>query len=409
VGVQTSDHKRLPGRAQSLWLADRPRPSFPVLEKDLHVDVAIVGAGITGLSAGVALAEAGRRVAVVDQQQVGGGETGHTTGHLTEVLDTRYSTLKSRLGREAAQLIAEGTRAAIALCEERVRKHRIRCGFVRLPAFLFTEEPTDVPELYEEMAAMAAIGCHAGWTNEVPLPFPTAGGIWVQNQAQMDAYSYCLGLASTLMKAEGQVFEFIRVTGIHQGEPCVVETAEGSTLRAESVIVAGHVPISNRVMLHTNVAAYRSYALAAPIDAALPALFFDTAQPYHYLRTHAVDQAVYLAVGGEDHRAGAVEEGEGAFSRLEAYLNKRFAEAPRVKYRWSGQVIESVDGLPYIGPNSPDSRVYVATGYAGNGLTFGTLAGTILCDQILARPNPLAALYDTSRLPALVDSGPSGA
>lgn len=396
------NNQPVPGRAESLWLANRASPSFPALEEDQSVDVAIVGAGITGLSAGLALAEAGKRVAIVEQRQVAGGETGHTTAHMTEVLDTPYRTLVSRFGQESAQLVAESSRAAIDMCEEWISAYHIECGFERLPAFLYTEDPREPAVLQDEGATMAGLGCRTAWTDKVPLPFRTAGGIRVERQAQMDPYRYCLGLASALTSAGGQIFESTRVTGIEEGEPCVVLTQNGATLRAAAVVAASHVPINNRVLLHTKLAAYRTYVLAARVDAALSATFFDTARPYHYLRTCTLDHATYLIVGGEDHRTGVVEEGKGALSRLAKYLDNHFpAAASKLEYRWSGQIIEPVDGLPYIGHNSFQSRIFVATGYAGNGITFGTLAGTILCDSILGRSNRFADVYDATRLPTV--------
>ena len=308
--------------------------------------------------------------------------------------------LSSKLGKDAAALVALSSREAIDACEDYVRKYDIQCGFARQPAFLFTEDPSEVPDLEEEAECMTLLGCDARWTADVPLPFPVAGGVLVAHQAQMDAYSYCLGLASAFTKAGGQIFESTRASGMQEGEPCLIETADGPSLRADTVIVAGHVPINNRVLLHTKLTAYRTYVFAAVIDAPLGGMFFDTEQPYHYLRTHTIGKTTYLIAGGEDHRTGIEDESAVAFPKLEEYLKTHFAVASRITHRWSGQIIEPVDGLPYIGRNSFQSRTYVATGYAGNGITFGTLAGMILRDLILDRPNRFSSLYDATRLPS---------
>jgi Rieske Fe-S protein len=169
-------------------------------------------------------------------------------------------------------------------------------------------------------------------------------------------------------------------------------------VRARHVFVAANVPINNRVLLHTKIAAYRSYAIAAEIQPAFPAaLFWDTDEPYHYTRKHAVDGRMYLIVGGEDHRTGTETDTDACYQRLLAYARERFGIGGW-RFRWSGQIIEPVDGLPFIGRNAAEQHVYVATGYAGNGMTFGTLAGMMVSDAILGRPNPYADLYDATRV-----------
>jgi glycine/D-amino acid oxidase-like deaminating enzyme len=389
----------LPGRAESLWIAGRDRPWYAPLRRDLEVDVAIVGAGITGLSAALALAEAGQRVAVIEQERIAASETGYTTGHLTELLDTRFLALSERFGEGIAQLAAESGRAAIDTCEATVRRHDIDCGFERVPAFLFTEHGPDVAELQEEAAFMARLGCRANWTRDVPLPFETAGAIRIENQAQIDAYAYSVGLAKAVTRAGGQFFELTRATDVLDGQPCVVRTGRGHGVTARAVIVASHVPVNNRVAIQTKLAAYRTYVLTAVVDAPLGALAFDTERPYHYLRTHHTHGRTWLIAGGEDHRTGAGEERE-AFLRLAAYLKRRFPDTS-VVHRWSGQIVEPVDGLPYIGRNALESNVYVATGYAGNGLTYATLAATLLGDAILERPSRFADMYQATRLAGL--------
>jgi nitrite reductase/ring-hydroxylating ferredoxin subunit len=163
--------------------------------------------------------------------------------------------------------------------------------------------------------------------------------------------------------------------------------------------VAAHVPISNRVLLHTKLAAYRSYAIAARIasGSAPRGLFWDTEDPYHYTRVQNVGRGTYLIVGGEDHKTGTAEETGECYVRLDEYTRARFP-IERIGYRWSGQVIEPVDGLPYIGRNAMSSHLHVATGYSGNGMTFSTLAGMILSDQILGRENKYTDLYSATRI-----------
>lgn len=185
---------------------------------------------------------------------------------------------------------------------------------------------------------------------------------------------------------------------IDDAEPCRVHTENGACVTADRVILATNAPL-NKVLLQTKIAHYRSYAVSGPVATAPHGLFWDLDDPYHYIRNHRFDDVLHLIVGGEDHKTGQKADTEGSFERLSSYA-KRFG-LTSIASRWSGQIIEPVDGLPYIGLNAASHRTYVATGYSGNGMTFGTLAAMILSDACLGRKNPFAELYDATRFKPL--------
>jgi Rieske Fe-S protein len=165
-----------------------------------------------------------------------------------------------------------------------------------------------------------------------------------------------------------------------------------------------NAPTSSRFALHTKIAAYRTYALAATLPKPFPpGLFWDLDDPYHYLRTQHTDLGTFLIVGGEDHKTGKETDTETRLSRLGAYMHVRLPDA-QVAYRWSGQIIEPADGLPFIGKNAGSQHVYVATGFSGTGLTFGTLSGMILSDAVLGVANPWAKLYRATRIKPLAQA-----
>ena len=392
-------------KVQSIWMATTPETHFEKLRQDIHVDVAIIGGGITGLTAALLLKQAGKQVAVVDMNPIATGETGFTTAHLTEILDMRYHTLISHFGKEGARVAVGSHRAAISRIEQFISAGNISCGFTRLPGYLYTEKQADISEIEREVAAARELGVPADIREDVPLPFKAVAAMRVENQARFHPREYLLPLASMIVGNGSSVHEATRVNHIEDGSPCRVDTDQGR-ITAEHVIVASNSPISNWICLHTKVASYRTYAvgarLAAPVG--LEGLFYDTDDPYHYIRTHSLPQGEFIIVGGEDHKTGTVENTEDCFSRLEAYTRTRF-DIAEVPYRWSGQILESIDGLAYIGRNSFSKNVYVATGFSGNGMTYGTIAGMLLSDEILGRKNEWAALYDATRLKPLASIG----
>jgi glycine/D-amino acid oxidase-like deaminating enzyme/nitrite reductase/ring-hydroxylating ferredoxin subunit len=398
--ARRSPSPKLPTASKSLWVATGPEARFPRLSRNIRVDVAVVGGGITGLTAATLLKRAGLSVALLEGRRVAEGASGHTTAHLTEALDTRYTDLIARFGADKAGLAASSARTAIERIASFVEEHRLDCDFARVPGFLYAEDPEDVQQLEEELRAACELGLRASLVHDVPLPFRVSAALRFEDQARFHVRRYLVPLAQALPGDGSHVFENTHVLEIEDGEPCRLST-ETARVSARSVIEATHVPL-NRVLVQTKLAHYRSYALALRLraGASVPSgLFWDTSDPYHYLRDQRTDSGPLLVVGGEDHKTGQDDETLGRFERLLEYARARF-KVRSVAYRWSAQVAEPVDGLPFIGRNPLSSHLYVATGYSGTGLTFGTLAGMLLSDLILGRANPWQQLYDPGRLTA---------
>lgn len=374
----------------SLWDATAASPRYEPLRGDLHVDVVIVGAGITGLTAALLLAGKGRRVAVVEKENIGSGETGNTTAHITEAIDARYHYIKRHYSKEEAKLVAGASRASIEKIAELVQRHSIDCHFRRVPGYLYTEKRKYVAELKNEASAARESGLDAQWVSEVPLPFETRGAVLWPNQAQFHPREYLAALAKHAVAAGAQIYERTFATKIEKG---IVETEHGR-VTADAVFMATNVPVQGFTHVHIKAAAYRTYAIAFGETGEHPdGLFWDTADPYHYTRWQETDSGTFLIVGGEDHRVGEESDTDGCFARVAGYTHEYFGTRPE-RYRWSGQVIEPHGGLPLIGGRD---GVYISTGYAGQGMTFGTVGAMLVSDLILGVSNPWADLFDPAR------------
>lgn len=394
-------------QTQSLWLGQPSTISqLPKLEKDLRVDVAIIGGGITGITAGILLMRAGKSVAVLENARVGAGETGHTTAHLTEIIDTRYYQLISDFGRSGAKQALDSSRAAIDQIQSLIAEYSLeQCAFSRVFGYLYTDHSKGIEDIEKEAEALKKLGVTAQLTDSTPLPFPVARAIQIPNQAQFQPYNYVVQLASILNNAANcAVYEHTRVTEVHDGTPCTLTTDADIRVTATDVIVAANAPVNNWFFLHTKNYAYRTYALAAKLTAPLTrALYWDNGDPYHYIRTFENESGEYVIVGGEDHKTGTKTDTLTCYENLEKYTRERFA-IEAIPYRWSGQIIEPADGLPYIGLNSLSKHTYVATGFTGNGMTFGTLAGMLITDQILGVENEWHSLYAATRIHPLASA-----
>ena len=390
---------------RSIWTPQAPPRPAETLRQDLATDVCVVGAGLSGLTVAYLLACEGRRVVVLDMLGPGAGETGRTTAHLANAIDDRIFNLRRWRGDDVARLAVESHLAAIDRIESIVREEGIDCDFRRLDGYLFPAEGHGRESLDEELAAAQAVGMHDATI--VARPFP--GLAWLEvalrfrAQGRFEPLRYLWALHGALVRRGGIVYSGARAVDLQDGDTVAIETAHGPVVRAGAAVIATNVPFT-RFSFHTKMAAYRTYASAFELASGVvsDALLWDTADPYHYVRLARDDGSggALLIVGGEDHRTGQQEdEGSAAFAALDAWTRQRFPIGA-ARQRWSGQVMETLDGLGYIGPlPGSGSRTFVATGDSGMGMTHGTIAGMLLTDLIQGRENPWAEIYDPGRKP----------
>jgi len=387
----------------SHWLEQANTPPFPKISGDVRVDVAIIGGGITGVTAAYLLKKAGRSVALLERDRCGRVDTGHTTAHLTYVTDTKLSQLVKTFGKVHAQAAWDAGRAAIDQIESLIQEEQLDCGHRIVPGYLhapwkkeWTKAERD--QFREEAELARELGFDAQFMDAVP--FAKRPGIRFANQAKFHPLHYLAGLLKAIPGDGSYVFENSEVNEFQQ-EPLALK-ANDRTVRCEYVVIATHVPLMGltglvgATLLQTKIAAYSSYAIGAkvPKGTVPEALFSDTDEPYYYLRADSMPRHDYVIFGGEDHKTGQESNPEECLRRLEATLATIAPEA-EIDARWTGQVIESPDGLPYIGGTA--ERQFAATGFAGNGMTFGTLAGMMAADAALGKKNPWSDLFAINR------------
>ncbi len=395
----------------SFWIDSTPTTAYPAFSNGISVDVAIIGAGIVGLTAATRLKKAGKTVAVIESGHVAAGVSGHTTAKVTSLHQLIYADLIQHIGEPNARLYGESNQAAIEYVATLVATEQIDCDFSRQSAYTFAEPDSELNRIKDEVEAARKLGLPASFVQETSLPFAIAGAVKFDNQAQFHVRKYLFHLARTIPGDGSHLLEHTRVLKVEEDDPCQVITEQG-VIHAQDVIVATHLPILDQGLFFAKTYPKRSYLVAAKIDPekAPQGMFIGSGKESHSIRTTPHDGGLLLIVGGEGHKVGTVTDTEACYQKLEAYVRDRFG-IDAISYRWSTQDMVSFDRLPYVGKLTPfNDHIYVATGFSLWGMSKGVMSGMLLSDLILGKENPYAELYEATRAtpflkPELVKNG----
>jgi glycine/D-amino acid oxidase-like deaminating enzyme/nitrite reductase/ring-hydroxylating ferredoxin subunit len=385
--------------SRSPWMEAGFYHSAP-LASDLQVDVIVVGAGIAGLSTAYEFLRLGRRVAVLDAGTVGGGMTARTSAHLSYEFDDYYHELIRLRGEPEARQYFESQKAAVDRIEEIALSENIACDFVRVAGYLFAASPSGNDTIDKELDAARRVGFTKVAVLETLPDQATGRALRFENQARFHPLKYLLGLARVLERGGVALHGGTTVVSVKEQDGGVtLETAAGNRILAAVAVIATNSPINDLMTIHTKQAPYRTYVLAAPVaKGSVPdALFWDTEDPYHYVRLQPRKLDDLLIVGGEDHKSGMAADGAHRIEALQGWAERLFGPLGPTEFTWSGQVYEPVDAVPFVGLNPGNDRVYVITGDSGEGLTTGVAGAMIISALAEQGECPWASVYEPSR------------
>jgi glycine/D-amino acid oxidase-like deaminating enzyme/nitrite reductase/ring-hydroxylating ferredoxin subunit len=380
----------------SLWLDTTAGPPWPALSSDVTVDVAVIGGGITGITAALLLKRGGARVAVLEARRVCEGATGYTTAKVTSLHATIYQELVSSFGETGARVYAEANEGGLALVAELIREHRIDCDFRRRPNYTYAASRVALGRIEREVDAARAAGHAATFTETLDLPYDVAGAVGLAGQAEFHPRKYVLALADMVAGDGSHIFEQTRAEGVDDGSPARV-VANGHAVTADTVIVATGMPILDRGLYFARETPVRSYVVAVRSTWRPQGMYISSDAPTRSLRAAPADGGELILVGGESHKPGTGDP-VASYARLERFAREHF-EIEEVAYRWATQDYEPADGMPYVGRVWPFSdRILTATGFRKWGLANGTAAAMMLSDRVLGRKNPWSQTFDATRV-----------
>ncbi|MET8573975.1 FAD-dependent oxidoreductase [Streptomyces sp. NPDC005012] len=401
---------RYPPLGPSYWMRTAPGDEpYPALASDMDVDVAIVGAGIAGLSTAHELMRAGRTVAVLDAGRLAGGVTGYTTAKLTALHGMVYAHLRRTRGPDGARLYARSQTEAIEHAAALVEELGIDCDWEPRSAYSYVTDPDQADQVRAEAEAAREAGLPAVFTQDTGLPFPVAGAVRVDGQAQFHPRNYLLALAADLAAQGALIHENTRVTGLTEGEPHTLETDTGNVVRARDVVVATHYPVFDRSLLFSRLSPRREFAVAGRIPAALDpdGMYITSEENTRSVRTAPLDTPGkrLLIITGE-HITPGTGDPEERFRRLTDWMTATFPGVEPM-YGWATHDTDATDTVPLVGPMPSGSPgLWVATGFRGWGMSGGIMAGRLLATLIDGGSSPWAELYDPRRLTPVLREAP---
>ncbi|MEH6904403.1 FAD-dependent oxidoreductase [Neobacillus drentensis] len=399
-----SSTEKMPKFPKTYW-REIELPAFNPLEQDLSVDVAIVGAGITGITAAYLLSKEGLKVALLEAGSVLNGTTGHTTAKLTAQHDIIYDELINHFGKEKARLYYESHLNAIRFVESSVKEKGIACDFSKQDAHVYATTDENVEKLKTEWEAYQNLDIDGALKDSIPFNIPAKAALVMHNQAQYHPLKFLKALLDEAVKAGCSVYENTVASDIEDDdtEPKVV-TKSGYRVTCKQVIIASHFPFYDKPGLYfARMYTSRSYAIGIKTDKDYPGgMYISADTPPRSIRYTPLDgeKEKILIIGGENHKTGQGVNTLEHYEALQAFAEEVFG-IKEYDYRWSAQDMVTLDKLPYIGHYTEGrENVFVATGYKKWGMTTGILAGHLLTDYIMKRDNPYMELYTPSRFQA---------
>jgi glycine/D-amino acid oxidase-like deaminating enzyme/nitrite reductase/ring-hydroxylating ferredoxin subunit len=386
---------------ESYWISSCPTTPYAPLDEDVETDVAVVGGGIAGVCTAWELTRQGHSVVLLEAGRILTGVTGYTTAKVSALHTLIYARLASSVGEEAASLYARSQQDAIEHAERITAELDIDCDWERRPAFTYAATEAWADQVRAEADAAARAGLPAAYVPDVDLPFPVAGAVRVEDQAQFHPRRYLARLADAITERGGVIHEDTRVRGLAEGTPARLTTDTGATVRASAVVVATHYPIFDRALLFARLVPHRELVVAAPLPASAdPEGMYITPEE----NTRSVRTAPYgdgrrlLIVTGEKFTPGAGGSVTARMERLTDWTLRHF-DVGDIDYRWAAQDNDTTDKMPFTGLLHPGTRnVYVTTGYGGWGMTNAIMSARLIADLVEGRDCPWAGLYDPRRL-----------
>lgn len=389
-----------PGITHSLWIDTTPDTNYPYLEGDDSVDIAIIGGGIVGITSAYLLKMAGKKVAVLEMDRIAKRTTGNTTAKVTALHGYLYTYLVAHHPLESARAYAIANEEAIGQIREVIKNNKIDCDFIPASAYTYSASKKEVKYVKEELDASKKVGLDTYYVEESDLPFDIVGAVRLDNQAHFHPRKYLLPLAAKIPGEGSAIYENTTVHGVNDRDNVVIKArskGEFHTITAKKAIFASQLPFYDKGKFFMRTTPLFSYAVGARLGGKLPqGMYYTDDEEHHSMRTQPVGKTDVQIFGGGEHKSG---HGGNTFLHYDdvAFFADRYFDVKEFVYYWSTMDYTTEDGLPFVGYSPGSSKVMLAFGFGGWGMTNSMVASRLLTDMITGKNNELEKIFDPSR------------
>jgi glycine/D-amino acid oxidase-like deaminating enzyme/nitrite reductase/ring-hydroxylating ferredoxin subunit len=376
---------------KSIWLDGITRKKFGKLDKDIDCDILIIGGGITGISCGYFLKDSNKKIVLVERNKLCTSTTAKSTGKLTYLQDDMINKIKNVYDEEIALKYIKSQKEAISLAKKIILENDIKCNLTSVNSYIFNNKGYNNYKVYENYHLFKKCGI-VKIKDNIPIKTKCYNSLEVNDTFVFHPVKFVLGLSDIISK-NIDIYENTNVLYIdHKDDYYLVKTRNG-LITTKKIILACHYPFFLFPYLFPmKTSLEKAFLVASLVDKSKSFSAINIDKEVMSLRYHK-DKKNYLITVSE---VNSLDKNINNLKKRDnAIWNMRRRFSPNIKYCWSNYDIMTWDYLPLVG--EIDNNLYIATGYNTWGMTNGILAGKILSDLILERPNPYISLFDPKR------------
>lgn len=389
----------LPNHSESFWHMTSSVDKYPKLDKDLDVEVAVIGGGIAGILSAYELNKRGKKVALVEAREMLYGTTGFTTAKLSSQHNLIYNKLIKAYGEEKARKYFDANMEGINIIREISEKYKIECELKEQDSYVYTIHKEKLEDLREEALAYQSLSIDGELVEDLPVNLGIQGGLVMHRQYEFHPVMFLSGLLKELEKSGVLIFEHTMIKEVNDGDRVSLKTEDDKTISCDQAICASHYPVDDPDEFYTeNMEPGMSLVSVYKYDGEYPGgMYISNSTPSRTFRLVEAEGKQYILVGGEDHPIGSGTSDLERYDILRGFAKDVFKAENLLAY-WSAHDYLTKDRVPFVGLSGPDRKnVYLVTGLNKWGLSNSAISSKILADAIEGKENKYKEIYDPNR------------
>ncbi|MBE6148539.1 MAG: FAD-dependent oxidoreductase [Firmicutes bacterium] len=375
---------------KSIWANIKQEKICPKLDKNIDVDVLIIGGGMTGLSTAYHLLENNLKICLVEKNEIASGVSSRTTGKLTYLQENIYSKIKTYLGKDKAKLYLESQIEAINLVKDIVQKENIECDLQKVSSYVFSND--NIGKLKKEMDLLKDFNVPINTTTKLPDETNVSLAFYIADSYVFHPLKYLHSLKNICLKKGVSIFENTNIISIYQLNDYYECHTINNIIKAKYIVLAVHYPYFLLPFgLPFKSKIEKSYIKAFQVDKNNTFNAITVSKPTLSIRYHTEGKNNYKIVLNGSHNSCI------KFNEQDNFKNLLGSQQKDECYIWSNKDIITNDALPFIGSINDENTLLIGTGYNTWGMTNGSLAGKILADIIWKKTNKYQELFNPYR------------